>query len=199
MLLLWTYKSNLPPSAVCRGHDPLLVDQGSTTVDINSAAIWIWTGQGNLPTDLALCSILTANDLVKPIFCVHWIAIGCQSVLAANWNDMKIWWHLLSCVSPKLIFCPITPGNSWHNFSWVPLVGSSNEPLAIEKYSPKFPTYCIESCRYGRGLKVRRLSEPTCLIVKRCSDLNWTGAYEVSMGIYTIYVEYLRHCQSSDL
>ena len=71
---------------MCRSHNPLLVDKGSATEDRYSATIWIWSGQGNLPTNLALYSILTANDSVNPpIF--QWITIGYQPVLAANCND----------------------------------------------------------------------------------------------------------------
>ena len=67
---------NLPPCAVRCCHDPFFVEQCATTEDFNfiwdardgDVAARICAGKTDLPTDLALNSILAANDSVNPIF-----------------------------------------------------------------------------------------------------------------------------------
>ena len=64
---------------MCRGHDPLIVDEGAATEDGHPAvATWLSRGQSHLPPDLPLVRVDAANDLVNPVLCLVLATCDCN-------------------------------------------------------------------------------------------------------------------------
>ena len=64
---------------MCRGHDPLIIDEGAATEDGHPAvATWLSRGQSHLPPDLALVCVDAADNLVNPVLRLVLATCNCK-------------------------------------------------------------------------------------------------------------------------